>query len=248
MVASPTLREALLHVTRYYGLLVRHAQWVLQPRGEDGLTLLEHVAKVPVGTMPAQLRELSVANIIARIRAWSGRPPLEAWLSHAPFGPAEEYRRVLGCETRFNQPRSGVLFDDTLLDAPGARSDPKLESLLQAHADVLLARAPADASLAQQVRGAIIAELRAGEPDVERIARRLATSARSLQRRLQEEGTSFRAVVDATRLELAELYLGDDNLSIADVSYLLGYSEAPAFIRAFKRWTGRTPSAGGRRK
>jgi AraC-like DNA-binding protein len=80
-----------------------------------------------------------------------------------------------------------------------------------------------------------------GEPEVAAVARALATSDRSLQRRLQEEGTSFRGVVDDARRELAVGYLGDRRMTVAEVAYLLGYSEASAFVRAFKRWTGKTP-------
>ena len=70
----------------------------------------------------------------------------------------------------------------------------------------------------------------------------MATSERSLQRKLQAEGVSFRDVVDEARHKLAVVYLGDQNLSLTDVACLLGYSEAAAFTRAFKRWTGQAPS------
>jgi AraC-like DNA-binding protein len=166
------------------------------------------------------------------------------WFRHAGFGPAEEYRAVLECPVRFQSERSGIVFEDAALDAPRAGSDPRLAGFLQAHAEVLLAKLPDDATFAEQVRAALVAELREGEPDVAKVARRLGTSARSLQRRLQEEGASFRAVVDDARLELSRVYLGEKNLSIADIAYLLGYSDPAAFTRAFKRWTGRSPRAG----
>jgi AraC-like DNA-binding protein len=67
-------------------------------------------------------------------------------------------------------------------------------------------------------------------------------SARSLQRRLGDEGTSFDAVIDELRRDLAHRYLADPRIAIAEVAYLLGFSEPSAFHRAFKRWTGATPS------
>jgi AraC-like DNA-binding protein len=67
-------------------------------------------------------------------------------------------------------------------------------------------------------------------------------TSRSLQRRLRDEGTSFNAVREQTRRELATRYL-DDKLSIAEISFLLGFSEPSAFFRAYKRWTGETPRA-----
>lgn len=248
-LASPTLRASLTQIARYYGLIGRHAQWVLRALPGEPITLLEHLAEFGSGNVAAYMRELSVTILAVRMRNWGGgRPPLAVWLPHAPLGPASEYRRVLHCDVRFESERCGVVVDDALLDAPRAGSDPGLANLLQAHADILLARVPAEATFAEQVRGAVVAELREGEPDITKVARRLATSSRSLQRRLHEERSSFRAMVDATRHELANVYLGEKNLSIADIAYLLGYSEPPAFIRAYKRWTGRTPSTADRRR
>jgi AraC-like DNA-binding protein len=74
-------------------------------------------------------------------------------------------------------------------------------------------------------------------------ARRLATTPRTLQRRLSRAGTSFEALCDDVRKQAAHYYLADTTLSIAEVTYLLGYSEPTAFHRAFKRWYGTTPHA-----
>jgi AraC-like DNA-binding protein len=74
------------------------------------------------------------------------------------------------------------------------------------------------------------------------VARRLGTSARTLQRRLREEGTSFAAELDAVRRERAEAFLRAPDVSIAEVSWLLGFAEQSAFTRAFRRWTGVAPT------
>jgi len=66
---------------------------------------------------------------------------------------------------------------------------------------------------------------------------------RTLRRRLRQEGVTFRGVLDATRAELAQSCLRDHRVTIAEVAFLLGFSEPSAFLRAFKRWTGRTPAA-----
>ena len=133
-------------------------------------------------------------------------------------------------------------FDDEALDAPASHHDPQLFRILESHAQKVLAETPVTASLRERVRREVIQRLREGEPGVADIAQALATSERSLQRKLQSEGVSFRDVVDEARHKLAVVYLGDRNLSMTDVACLLGYSEAAAFTRAFKRWTGRVPS------
>jgi AraC-like DNA-binding protein len=90
------------------------------------------------------------------------------------------------------------------------------------------------------------AALRAGEGHVDVIAKRLGLTARSLQRRLKDEGTTFNAVREDVRRQLSRRFL-EDGLSIAEISFLLGFSEPSAFFRAFKRWTGQTPLEARRR-
>ena len=79
------------------------------------------------------------------------------------------------------------------------------------------------------------------------VARALGVSVRSLQRRLAEEGRSYHGLVDETRKDAAERYLSNSSLSIGEVAFLLGYSEAAAFHRAFRRWSGATPQEFRRR-
>ncbi len=86
-------------------------------------------------------------------------------------------------------------------------------------------------------------ELCGGSPTLEHLAARLHMSARTLHRRLAEEGTTFRRVVTDVRRELAERHLREQRLAIGEIGFLLGFSEASAFHRAFKRWTGWPPLA-----
>jgi AraC-like DNA-binding protein len=92
------------------------------------------------------------------------------------------------------------------------------------------------------VKAVIERELDHGAPTIGIVARALATSPRTLQRRLGDDGTSFRAAVEAVRADLARGYLRDPGLDLGDVATRLGYAEVSAFLRAFKRWTGTTPS------
>ena len=96
---------------------------------------------------------------------------------------------------------------------------------------------------AGRTRDAIVALLRRGDVGLAPIAKALAVSERTLQRRLREEGTSFDALLDETRFALARSYLSDPALGLAEVAWLTGYAEMAAFYRAFRRWTGSTPGA-----
>jgi AraC-like DNA-binding protein len=239
--ASPNLQAALGQIARYIGLASRNIRWVIT-READGLTTFEEQATYAPDAIPPQLREFGVALCATRLKAWFDQRPREAWFTHAAQGPAGDYQRILGCPVRFERERIALRFDDEALAAPGRQHDPQLYRLLEAHAERVLAEMPATATLRERVRRAVVQRLRQGEPDIGSIAGELATSERSLQRKLQAEGVSFRDVVDEARHKLAAVYLGDQTLSLTDVACLLGYSEGAAFTRAYKRWTGHPPS------
>ena len=126
-------------------------------------------------------------------------------------------------------------------------ADPGLSRNVTAHAEQLLAAlAPAAEMLTAQVRRQLT-EGMANEPmTLSQVARRLHLSERSLQRRLEAEGTRFAQLVDEVRRELALRYIADERLAPGEVAYLLGFAEPSPFHRAFKRWTGTTPLAARR--
>ena len=97
------------------------------------------------------------------------------------------------------------------------------------------------ATLSGQVKHALTEALPGGSTSVETMARRLNLSKRSLQRRLGEEGTSFQKLLDATRFEMSDRYLKDTDLSVPEISYLLGFRETSSFFRAVRGWTGTPP-------
>lgn len=141
----------------------------------------------------------------------------------------------------FDQDMNGFSFDKRFLDEPVKSGDAALFAFLEEHALQALASRPKTDDLIERLRVGIREALKGGEPNIERIATRLALSGRTLQRRLSELGTSFQAVLDDVRFDLARAYLRDARLDITQVAYLLGYSELRAFDRAFKRWANITP-------
>ena len=96
--------------------------------------------------------------------------------------------------------------------------------------------------VAAQVKSALIGRLPVGAPTQATIVCALGTSARTLHRRLADRGTSFEKLLDETRRELGTEYLRRNDYSVGEVAYLLGFAEASSFNRAFRRWTGKSPS------
>lgn len=94
----------------------------------------------------------------------------------------------------------------------------------------------------REVEDAIEPLLSVGDVSIERVARELGMSRQTLYRRLKAEGTTFEEVLQAKRRQLAIRYVGIDRLSVKSAAYRLGFSDPAAFSRAFKRWTGVSPS------
>jgi AraC-like DNA-binding protein len=199
-------------------------------------------AATPVGTITllAQLCGLPPERVT----------PVEVAFQHARPANAARYAEVLRCPVSFGAPGLRIVFPRALFDRPLQHADPGLFGYLERHAQQLESQLADTRTLAARVSHAVLETLDAGEPDQSAIAHRLALSERTLQRRLREEGTSFAALVDGLRHELARSYLDDPTLAVFEVAFLVGYSEPSAFNRAFRRWTRQTPGRyrAGRRR
>ncbi len=169
--------------------------------------------------------------------------PLEVHLrAAAPGADLREAERILGATLRHGAARNGIAIDARHLPARLRSSRPALAEHLERRAVDAIARLSTGASLARKVRGVLRDGLRRGSPTAEQTAKQLRTSVRTLSRRLREQGTSHGALLDEVRAELAGRYLRDPELGGADVASLLGFSDATAFHRAFRRWFRCTPA------
>jgi AraC-like DNA-binding protein len=171
--------------------------------------------------------------------------PTQVWLEHSP--PADksqvaEYRKVFGCEVLFNQPYSALIVQHHLLLHRLRQPDPVLFSTLDAHAAQKLSELGLDnGSLSQRVQLRIRAIIEKNIPRKEQIADDLGMAERTLHRRLKEENTSWQALLDEVRDDLAQALLRDTALSQSDIAERLGYSDTRSFQRAFKRRYGCPP-------
>ena len=128
------------------------------------------------------------------------------------------------------------------LALPVSAADPYLLAVLEQHADEALGRqAQARDGLRERVGRLLTQDLPRGVPTARQVASALGMSERTFARRLQAEDTSFRALVDDVRREMARSYLSDPELSLAQVAYLIGYGDQSAFSNSFRRWTGQSP-------
>ena len=171
----------------------------------------------------------------------SGRfAPVAVALRHVP-DDIVAFERIVGCPVAPTASWSGVSVSRDVWRLPLRRGDPVLRGVLEAQADSLLARLPPCAGVARDAQRLLVERLAGGEVGMRDVARALAMSVRTLQRRLAAEGVSFQRLLEEARKESAARHVSESRLSIGEIAFLLGYSEPAPFHRAFKRWYGMTP-------
>jgi AraC-like DNA-binding protein len=237
VMTSQNVGEGLTRLARY--LRLAEARSVPRLREEeDGFRVLLEGYETPLSA------EFTVTLNLLHFRGETeGRfRALYASFCHEPDDVAE-MERVLGCPVHSQAAWNGWALSREACELPLRRRDPALGGFLQRQAEQAIASLPPSEGVALEVRRALANRVGGGDTRIQTIARTLATSARSLQRRLAAEGVSYQQMLDLARKEAAERYLSHSPLSIGEVAYLLGYSEPAAFHRAFKRWHNETPQA-----
>jgi AraC-like DNA-binding protein len=189
--------------------------------------------------------EHGFAFVATRVRALlaPGPLPLRVAFPHPPPQDTTAHHRVFGANVRFAQPRAELVFASADLGGALASHDPAfLETFADEEQKLSLVAAHAATSTKERVRHLLLARMRQGDASVASIARILRLSTRTLQRNLREEKAPFSALVDEVRAEEARRYVIEGKLSFGEMAFRLGFSQQSAFFRAFKRWTGTTPS------
>ncbi|WP_095108813.1 AraC family transcriptional regulator [Pseudomonas sp. Irchel 3E20] len=197
---------------------------------------------------PPQVRRHMIESVLAswmlyaRWIADTQVSPGAVWLEHPlPAGTRlEQYEDFFGCPVLFGQPCSALLVPLAYLQLPLRQADPNLLRTLEEHALGLMAEL-VDAPLPLRVKNALRQLLKDGLPRKERVAEQFAMTVRTLQRQLQQAGTSYQQILDDLRQELAEHYLRHSDLPIQDIAHYLGFTEPRSFHRAFKSRTQLTP-------
>jgi AraC-like DNA-binding protein len=187
--------------------------------------------------VPRQRIEFIMVSLVSFCGWISGRDirPVAIELSYPPPADDAPYHEAFRCPISFATPANCLLLPLVELKMPLPTSNPMLAELHERFAGDYL-RHLDHAQVSFRAREIIIRRLPDGEPRRDQVAGELCMSERTLQRRLEEEATSFLQLLDNTRRELAEQYLGGLNLSLAQAAYLLGFADQSSFFRACKRW------------
>lgn len=239
MASAATVDESIDVATRYMRLLSDAIDVHVETEGNLSVVRLD--SRVPVPRAAAEY-EASCFHSGRAKRYPTWIPEIEWWFPHSPPDDLTEYERTFApAKLRFSAPCFAYAFPKHRLQAPMHEADPKLNAVLRRHADLLLAELPQTSNLTEAVRQHIANDLALGTPSPALIARRLHLGSRTLARRLEDEGTTFSKLLEATRRRLSERYVACSELQFSEIALLVGFSEVAAFYRAFRRWTNQTP-------
>ena len=241
-MASATLGEALTLFMRYGDVRARDVKLVVSEQGER--SLLRFAETHGLGPWRRVFYECLMVGLARVAGLLLGEEMLdcELWFEWAEADYIERYRARLPA-LRFGMPQNQVAMKSALLlrPLPGADAGAARLAMAQVRRELALTlRAPEH--LGERVRAELSLGVD-GYPDLETIAARLFLSTRTLKRRLQACGTGYQDLLDEARRRDAMRLLENPDLSLQQIAYALGYADPPSFTRAFRRWTGRAPSA-----
>ena len=236
-----TLGEGIDMILRYSSLLAAGFEPCLVQQGEHVAVRLSYL----VGDSdPVRFTaEFAMTGLMRMLRQFMGERvrPTRVCFAYAAPSHAHEYRRVFDGLERFGQPATELVFPRAWLSQPQLHTNPALHTLLQTHADRELAQLERGGSIVERVQRVLALSDPRILPTMQDVARDLDISARTLARKLQLEGTSFVELVETRRGSAAKCLLEARRLTIQEVADAMGFADAPAFHKAFRRWTGLTP-------
>ncbi|MBY6200558.1 AraC family transcriptional regulator [Maritalea mobilis] len=188
--------------------------------------------------------EASFARFISEFRRSAPEHPFEQALevTYAPPPHANRYPEFFRVPITFRAARNALRINPVWLDEAFEGGKEYVFGVFTRHADALLAELATNDTVRAAVETRMLSDLHEGTLSMDRIARDLGMSRQTLYRRLKDEGVTFAQVHDDLRRRMAMDYLSARKVSVGETAYLLGFSEASAFVRAFRRWTGSSPT------
>jgi len=238
---APTVRDAITVCSQFAGLAIEGMRFAIQD--DAGVAVVR--CEFPRVSRPLDrvLAELMMAGLARLAHTFLGPCDIirSASFEHERPGLSSEYARVFGPTVKFRQSATALVLDRNDIDRRQMNHDAELYELLRTEAERRLQRAEAGPLASTRLRQYLLTIPPDRFPEIGAAAHALGTSTRSLRRHLLAEGTSYREVIQSLLTVSASRLLRDPARPIKETAAILGFGDAPAFVRAFRRWTGTTP-------
>lgn len=238
--SAPTLGDALTILTRFEPLTVRsyrgQSRWLPLENKLAFYSIAPYndftrfIVDAMLATWCRLIAECAGPGSLREVRIEFAAPPYHA-----------DYAESFPCPVYFAADENAVLLAPGGAGLPLRTSEPRLHAELLALCEQKLRQLENESRFDARVQKVLGPMLRGNTPTLEAVAEGLGMASWTLRRKLRDEGTSFQALLDDSRRDLALAYMRDAGLSLGEIAYILGFSTPGAFQRAFKRWTGVTP-------
>jgi len=239
VLCSRTFGDALLRLGRYKQLTCPEEIRIDRKAQETSVEFFYVEAREP---QPEVLVDMVLSWILSVGRQGTDGQiaPLRVELAR-PVKHRALLERYFGCRVRFKADRNALVFRSSDLDRPFVTHNEELLTVIGAHVESELKARKTSLNAGEQVKDALRRSLAGKRPTLQDVARELGLSARTLQRRLTDAGTTFQQLVEETRRELARHYLKQPAVELNEAAFLLGFEDANSFFRAFQDWEGTSP-------
>lgn len=242
LVCCDTLFDAFRLGCRYSAIATDVAAFSFHERGQHIDLFVSANPDVQVSLEQIEVAVFIPSRYQRLVPATKAPLLVEVTFRHLPrFEPAR-YEALFGCPVRFGAAHNGLRLSRAALDTPLASADAHRQAYYRSVAERYECQSLAVGSLVERVQLLFIQRMAFGEPDVDEIATLLAMSRRTLQRKLLAAGSNWRDATDGARLRVARRELDNPARPLHELALLTGYADTRAFLRAFRRWTGLTPS------
>ncbi len=234
-----TFRDGLQRMARYKSLCCAEEMRLTETKGEGRLEFNWVLGRE---FAPPLLVDVAFASSLVMGRRGTDQSihPLRVELRRSGEHRAI-YEAYYGCPVKFKARHNSIVYRTSDLDRAFITYNAELLAMLSPQLDRELARRKAEQTVADRVKWVLMRLLGAQRPGIMEVARELGMSCRTLQRRITEESSSFRQLVNEARRELAKQYLLQPSLNLGETACLLGYEDPNSFFRAFREWEGTTP-------
>jgi AraC-like DNA-binding protein len=241
MLNSPTLGQALHRYCRFHDIMGDFVQPHLIAGSSTTVLTISARGRVTLHRQHVECIFCLLVSILGHLspEVFQGQGQV-SFVHHRP-DDISEHLRIFGPAVHFARPENQLAFARTYLEQPIVPADEELLGVLEQYAERLLRRIRQSETWSGKVAELLGRNLCDGKLGLPEVARRLAVSQRTLQARLKEESTTYQAILDSVRRQLATAYLEDDTVSLAEIAFLLGYADQSAFNHAFRKWTGDSP-------
>lgn len=235
------LRKSYERAVRYGLVLTSVSAYEIRAEGKKYFMILHREGDRQLGLRLSNEQTLVAITQISREVSQKLFIPEKVFFKHKSPGDLTAHEEFFGCPVIYNADRDALQLSEQTLNEPNKLADKAISEFFNSHLENELPEFSDNVSLARQLRSNISQLLSEGVPSISEISSRLNISARTLQRRLSDDGLTFQKIIDESRRELAKRLLTQTEYTLSEIAFLTGFGDQSAFNRAFKRWAGETP-------